>query len=502
MNKRQKELLQHQLDSEQAILKELEQQYRRALDDIMRTVRILRSDELTQSQIYQLQYQLALKGTIEAAIEKLHSGEFTTIQQYLKACYTDGFTGTMYDLAGQGIPMILPIDQKTMIRAIQTDSKLNTTLYDALGIDTKKLKRTIRQEITRGLAEGMATSAIARNISNASGAPLYNAKRIARTEGHRVLCSAQYDAQQESISHGADVVKQWDSTLDGHTRPTHRMLDGQIREVDEPFESGGKTAMYPGDFGEASEDCNCRCSSLSRARSALDEKELATLKERAEYFGLDKTKDFEDFKKKYLKAADESEQQYGVRYGEDAIDVDREIVDSKAYKAAFSALTDNDDVNRSIYSVAKDVLAHCDGSEHEDMYLINAGNGSIISKVTDSTARLGVNYSDEFKAALKNSMENDVPMIAIHNHPHGTPPSADDFRKTFENNYAFGVAVGHNGQIYRYEKPTKAISKEDCEAISQQIGILVSGGTDIDRACQMVYDEYGLKYTILEGDEP
>lgn len=307
MNKRQKELLQHQLDSEQAILKELEQQYRRALDDIIRNVRILQSDELTQSKVYQLQYQQALKGTIEAAIEKLHSGEFTTIQQYLEACYTNGFVGTMYDLAGQGIPMILPIDQKTMIRAIQTDSKINTTLYEALGIDTKKLKRTIRQEITRGLAEGMATSAIARNISNASGAPLYNAKRIARTEGHRVLCSAQYDAQQESISHGADVVKQWDSTLDGNTRPTHRQLDGQIREVDEPFEAGGKKAMYPGAFGEASEDCNCRCSSLSRARSALDERELETLKERAEYFGLDKIEDFETFKKKYLKAADESD---------------------------------------------------------------------------------------------------------------------------------------------------------------------------------------------------
>ena len=36
-------------------------------------------------------------------------------------------------------------------------------------------------------------------------------------------------------------------------------------------------------------------------------KELETLKERAEYFGLDKTEDFEDFKKKYLKAADESD---------------------------------------------------------------------------------------------------------------------------------------------------------------------------------------------------
>ena len=111
------------------------------------------------------------------------------------------------------------------------------------------------------------------------------------------------DAQERAKAKGADVVKQWDSTLDGATRPTHRRLDGQIREVDEPFEADGKKAMYPGDFGDPAEDCNCRCQCLQRARWALDEGELKTLKDRAEFFGLDKTKDFAEFKKKYLNSA-------------------------------------------------------------------------------------------------------------------------------------------------------------------------------------------------------
>jgi len=66
----------------------------------------------------------------------------------------------------------------------------------------------------------------------------------------------------------------------------------------------GKEAQYPGDFNDPAEDCRCRCVALSRARSALDAAELATMKERAKFFDLDKTKDFEDFKKKYLKAAE------------------------------------------------------------------------------------------------------------------------------------------------------------------------------------------------------
>ncbi len=67
---------------------------------------------------------------------------------------------------------------------------------------------------------------------------------------------------------------------------------------------GGKKADAPGYFGDPAEDCNCRCTSNTRAKWALDEDELETLKERAEFFGLDKTKDFDDFKKKYLSAAD------------------------------------------------------------------------------------------------------------------------------------------------------------------------------------------------------
>ena len=302
MNKREKEVFQAQLDSEKAVLKELEKQYQKALNDINRKIMILQSDELTQSRIYRIEYQKALKGQVEAILDKLHGDEYTTIQQYLHDSYTDAFIGSVYDMHGQGVPLIMPIDQKAAVQAIQTDSKINEGLYNALGVDSKKLKKTIANEITRGIAEGMSNNEIARNITNATKAPLSRSKTIARTESHRIQQASTFNAQQNAKKKGADVVKQWDSTMDGDTRPTHRKLDGQIRELDEPFEMDGKKAKYPGDFGDPAEDCNCRCVSLQRARWALDESELQTLKERAEFFGLDKTKDFEDFKEKYLNA--------------------------------------------------------------------------------------------------------------------------------------------------------------------------------------------------------
>lgn len=309
MNKQQKQVIQQQYGSEKAVLKELERQYQEALDEINQKIQMYQSMPETQSRIYRRQYQENLKKQVEAALEKLHSGQYETIDQYLQDTYKDGFVGTMYDMHGQSVPVIVPIDQNAAIKAVLTDTKLKHNLYDELGIDIKAMKKTISSELSRGIASGMAYDDIARNIKAKTKAPLKRAKTIVRTEGHRIQQASAEDARQAAKAKGADVVKQWDATLDGDTRPTHRRLDGQIRETDEPFEMDGKKAMYPGDFGDPAEDCNCRCVALTRARAALDEDELETLKKRAEFFELDKKDSYKEFKKKYLKAAETVEKQ-------------------------------------------------------------------------------------------------------------------------------------------------------------------------------------------------
>lgn len=315
MNKRQKEVLQSQLDAEMRTLRELKQVYRQALKDCETKIRELsaRTDmENLQSIIYQKRYQEALKRQLEGVMTSLQSNSYSTVSDYLARCYQDGYIGAMYDLHGQGIPIITPIDQKAVTRAIQTDSKISQGLYTRLGEDVKSLKTSIRAELSRGIANGSTWNDVARKIGKAfKNTPFSkaynNSMRIARTEGHRVQIRSAMDAQQAAKDKGADVVKQWDATLDDRTRETHRMLDGQIRELDEPFEVGGMRADAPGMFNNPAEDCNCRCALLQRARWALDEGELKTLQERAKYFELDKTKDFEEFKQKYLKLPDNAD---------------------------------------------------------------------------------------------------------------------------------------------------------------------------------------------------
>ena len=307
LTKAEKEVLRERLKSEKAVLKALEKQYETALEEIDDKIAALlgRNDANLPNVIHQVQYQRLIKAQVKAALDRLHSGEYETIEKYLQDSYTDGFVGTMYSLHRQDVPVIIPIEQEAAIKAVTIDSKLKEPLYESLGVDVGKLKKTISAEITRGIAAGYSYDEIARGIALMTKAPLSRARTIVRTEAGRVQEQANFDAANKSKAAGADVVKQWSAILDGKTRDTHRELDHQIRELDKPFEIHGKKAMHPHDFDDPAEDCNCRCTMLTRARWALDEDELKVMQERAEFFGLDKTDSFAEFKEKYLKAAAE-----------------------------------------------------------------------------------------------------------------------------------------------------------------------------------------------------
>lgn len=261
---------------------------------------------MIQSKVYQKNYQKALQKQVDDVLGKMLDKEFTTVSEYINECYENGFIGTMFDLQGQGIPMCFPLDQEAMVRAVQLDSKISQGLYTKLGEDVTLLKRKITAQVSRGISSGMSFQQVAQQLAGYTSIGFNNAVRIARTEGHRVQVQSAMNACYKAKDSGADVLKQWDAAMDKRTRESHAMVDGEIRELDKPFSNG---LMYPGDpSGGAGEVVNCRCALLQRARWALDDDELQTLKDRAAYFGLDKAETFDEYKKKYLKAAGDLDQ--------------------------------------------------------------------------------------------------------------------------------------------------------------------------------------------------
>ena len=316
MNKRQLEVEKAKIREEKKLLKELKKIYEDAAKEVEQKIRISngkidlllsvydelddKQKSLLQSQTYQKKFQENLKKQLDELIGNLNVDSYDSITRYLTDSYYTGYIGTMYDIQGQGIPLITPINEKQVTRAMTLNTKLSVPLYTRMGIDVGVLKKQIAKQISRGIATSSSYAHIARNIDGASNIGFNKAMRIARTEGHRIQVLSANDAQHAAKAKGCEVVKQWDATLDGRTRPMHRLLDGKLVEIDEPFVVDDMEVMYPGGFGIASQDVNCRCALLQRARWALDADELKTLKERAEYYGLDKSKDFRDFREKYL----------------------------------------------------------------------------------------------------------------------------------------------------------------------------------------------------------
>lgn len=273
MNRQQRQVERQLLNNEKEALKTLEHNYANALADVKTRIRSLMADDLTQSKIYQLEYQKNLERQITAILDILKTDNVQTVNDYLKLCYEDGFIGNLYGLSGDGLEMILPIDQRQMAESVTRPTegiKVSERLYS----DVDTLQKDIQATMSRGLAQNMNYRDMAVQLALYSEASLKRAYRIIRTEGGRVQSEAKLDAMQAALDKGADLVRQWDATMDKKTRKSHVQLDGQIRNPDEPFEVNGHSAMAPRLFGIASEDVNCRCTLLTRPRWALEGERL------------------------------------------------------------------------------------------------------------------------------------------------------------------------------------------------------------------------------------
>lgn len=306
MNKYEKEVMKYSLEREKEVISELKEIYRRALDEIGDKIRAMMSDELTQSKIYRIEYQRALKGQISAILDVLNSNQYDSIQEYLKSCYEDGFIGTLYSLNGYGLPLIFPIEQEQVVNALMTDSKISEGMYKRLGHNVSELKKSISQEISRGLSTSMSYFDIARNLQSRSNVTINQSMNIVQTEGHRIQSVAALASGKKAAAKGASLIKTWDSTLDKKTRPSHRKLDGQVRELDEDFEVDGMKADSPGHFGKPSEDCRCRCIVLIKPRWNVDSGFTKRDNETKELLEFKNVKNYDEFKKKYWDLVDKS----------------------------------------------------------------------------------------------------------------------------------------------------------------------------------------------------
>ena len=89
-----------------------------------------------------------------------------------------------------------------------------------------------------------------------NGGTIADVVRIAETEAHRDSNEAAY----ETARNAGATTKVWHTMLDDRVRDTHDYLEGVEVGLDDEFYTYlGNKAMFPGQFGVAEEDVNCRC---------------------------------------------------------------------------------------------------------------------------------------------------------------------------------------------------------------------------------------------------
>lgn len=126
--------------------------------------------------------------------------------------------------------------------------------------------------------------------------------------------------------------------------------------------------------------------------------------------------------------------------------VDHSYIESGEYRRKFDKLTDNQEVNKTLYNCAKAALNHRSGTEFEDMYWIDGSTGKIIVSALNEKEPMGITYSNSIKKAITDKSN----LITLHTHPHSMPPSDDDFNSNFSHKYITGVIACHNGKIFVY----------------------------------------------------
>ncbi len=126
--------------------------------------------------------------------------------------------------------------------------------------------------------------------------------------------------------------------------------------------------------------------------------------------------------------------------------INHTYIESGEYRRKFDKVSNNAELNRLLYNLAKKILCHRSGTLYEDMYWINTNPLSVIAKETESRIEKRIKYSRKTKKKIR-AMQG---LITMHSHPNSFPPSLDDFNSNYKHEFGLGIICCHDGKIYTY----------------------------------------------------
>lgn len=123
--------------------------------------------------------------------------------------------------------------------------------------DIRWNKQNMTSAVIQSIIQGEDTYQLAERLAEVTDMNQTSAIRNARTMTTSAQNGGREDQFKRAVDMGIKIKQKWVATLDGHTRYSHRHLDGEVVEVGQLFSNG---LRFPGDpQGAPGEVYNCRC---------------------------------------------------------------------------------------------------------------------------------------------------------------------------------------------------------------------------------------------------
>lgn len=189
--------------------------------------------------------------------------EYEKIKHVLIALYVDTFLSSTYELSKKSDVVIDEVVEQSKIEQFLLISSIGLFLKDRIEQTNKLFVNRVMSELVSSATNQKAFQQTIDVVAKKYAAKIENTRRVLQTERSRAENLAKIESMQQAKNRGITLKKRWVSSLDSRTRKSHRRLDGETIDINEYFRIGSKKAKTPGDFGDAAEDCNCRCTIVS-----------------------------------------------------------------------------------------------------------------------------------------------------------------------------------------------------------------------------------------------
>lgn len=360
-----------------------------------------------------------------------------------------------------------------MASSIVNASFHNATFSDRIWMYQDLLKNELASTLQSGLIQGKNPRDLARTIQRRFDVQTSNAERLMRTE----LARVQTDAQKRSLEENG--FEEYEFIANGHCCPVCDALDGKHFNLRDLMPGKNAPPMHP----------NCRCSTAAYE----DDEEYRAWLDYLAKGGT--TEEWEKVRSNIgyeQEKSSKKDKEYSVIW---------ENVNSKEYRDKFKEIYEDEKVQKTLHVKAIDILRHRQGTDYEDMHLINRFTGKTEASQTkveyeknipDELKHNQIWYNSEIKRAISKTHEKTF--ITVHNHPDNKPPSGGDFEGAFRNGYYAGISVCHNGTIYYYKVGKKRFTGTLYDATVDKYKKL---GYNEDKAYELTLNQFQEQYGIV-----